>query len=228
MSRKKEFTYKTVFEAVHLFETLSNTLNREWLQARRFVDWQNLHELSDREVMRKVVKFLNQWSSHIKKTPEVVTGIKEAYRVTLPALQLLQPETLWDLNLKKEVYLEDKALQVRDVLYHIFKRFRDIGYHLREVASSKLLHHINPNLFIMWDNKIMKAYGVKGTPRDYVIDFLPLMKDKANQVIESYSEEHDLTRNDAIDILNSYRPDKTLVKLLDEYNWITYTYFGKR
>lgn len=75
MSRKKEFTYKTVLGAVHLFESLSNTFNREWLQAKRFVDWQILHELPDRDVRRKVLKFLNQWNSHIKKTPEVVAGI---------------------------------------------------------------------------------------------------------------------------------------------------------
>jgi hypothetical protein len=62
---------------------------------------------------------LNQWSSHIKKTPEVVTGIKEVYRVTLPALQVLQSEKLWDLNLEKEVYIEDKMLQVKDVIYHV-------------------------------------------------------------------------------------------------------------
>lgn len=132
------------------------------------------------------------------------------------------------MNLKKEVYIDDNKLQVGDLLYHVFKRFRDIGYHLREVTSSKLLHHINPNLFIMRDNKIMKAYGVKGTPRDYVFHFLPLMKEFLNQVIESYSKDLDVTREEAIDTLNKYRPDKTLVKLLDEYNWITYTYFGKR
>ena len=80
----------------------------------------------------------------------------------------------------------------------------------------------------MWDNNIMKAYGVKGTPRDYVFHFLPLMKEFSNQVIESYSKDLDVTREEAIDTLNKYRPDKTLVKLLDEYNWITYTYFGKR
>jgi len=228
MAREKVITYQDVFEANRLFETLPNTFNREWLHVKKFVDWQNLHELTDKEIMRRVVNFLNQWSSHIKKTPEVVIGIKEAHRDSLSYLKMIQAETLWDLNLEKKMIINNNEFKLGEILHHIFKRYRDIGYHLREVASSKILHHINPNVFIMWDNRIIRAYNVKRTSADYVYDFLPLMKEKTNQVIESYVRDYKLDRDEAINKLNSYREHKTLVKLIDEYNWITYTYFGKK
>ena len=48
-------------------------------------------------------------------------------------------------------------------------------------------------------------------------EFLPIMKPKANDVIESYMREKRCSRKDAIEAI-----DRPLAKLLDEYNWITY------
>ena len=52
--------------------------------------------------------------------------------------------------------------------------------------------------------------------------FLPIMKQKANDVIESYMREKRCGRKDAIEAINSFRRDRPLAELLDEYNWITY------
>jgi len=47
------------------------------------------------------------------------------------------------------------------------------------------------------------------------------MKPKANDVIESYMREKRCSRKDAIEAINTFK-DRSLAKLLDEYNWITY------
>lgn len=75
----------------------------------------------------------------------------------------------------------------------------------------------------MWDTKIAKAYNVSKTPTGYTYEFLPIMEEKANQVITSYMEDFNTNRDEAIFKLNSYKPHKTLVKLLDEFNWVEYT-----
>lgn len=219
-------SYLDVFKANDLFRRLPNTFDREWIHAKKFVDWDNLYNLSDEEVMRRVVKFLNRWSSHIPKRIEVVHGIKEAHRDSLPYLDALRNENLWDIDFNKEIIVYNKKYSSGELILNVFKFFRDIGYHLREVAASKLLHHINPNLFIMWDNKIMKKYGVKRSAHSYAYDFLPQMKTLLNEVIDSYMQDNDVDRSTAILELNSHSKHKTMVKLLDEYNWINYTYFG--
>ena len=224
---QKIINYKDIFEASGLFVSLPNNFNKEWIHAKKFVDWANLGLLSDKEIMNRVVKFLNQWSSHIKKDINVVKGIKSAHQESKIYIDALLNENLWDLDLSKRIMVQGTPSETSDVIYRVFKRFRDIGYHLREVATSKLLHHIQPNLFIMWDNKIMNAYGVKKTPEDYVYTFMPYMKDKANEVINSYVKDFGVSREEALEKLNAYKTHKTLVKLLDEYNWIQYTSFGK-
>ena len=220
-------TYQEVFEACQLFNDLPNTFNREWLHAKKFYDWQNLCDLPEKEIRDRNLKFLNQWSSHIKKTPEVIQGIKQAHKDTREHLHALMPITLWDLNFDDTIQINGETNSVKDSIYYIFMRFTDVGYHLREVASSKILHHIHPNLFIMWDNKIMSAYGVKRNPSQYVNVFMPLMKVKLNQVIDSYMKDFKVDRDEAIKKMNTHVPHKTMVKLLDEYNWINYTYFSR-
>ena len=220
-------SYHVILKNSDFFERLPNSFNNEWIHAKKFIDWQNLSELSDKEVKDRVLKFLNQWSSHIPKTNEVVKGIKAAHKELKPYLIELINENLWDSNFNKQIMINNENITIEKAIYVTFKKFRDIGFKLREVASSKLLHQINPNLFIMWDNKIMKAYQIKGSEYSYVYEFLPLMQELLNEVIISYMEENNVNRNEAIFKLNNIKKYKTMVKLLDEYNWINYTYFNR-
>jgi len=82
---------------------------------------------------------------------------------------------------------------------------------------------INPSLFVMWDNSICKVCGVKRGPVEYVYGFIQLMKRKTNEIIESYIEDKKCNREQAVAALNQFRPLKTLVKVLDEYNYMKYT-----
>ncbi len=58
----------------------------------------------------------------------------------------------------------------------------------------------------------------------YVNDFILMMNEKLNQVLDSYTLDKNVIRDEAVEQLNSYKKDKTMVKLLDEYNWINSTY----
>ena len=75
------------------------------------------------------------------------------------------------------------------------------------VAVSKALHLLAPDFFPMWDQKIAKAYGYnyyKNPEKKYFL-FCRIIKNVADKV-EDY-------------VVHS---DKTLIKLIDEYNFSKY------
>lgn len=76
------------------------------------------------------------------------------------------------------------------------------------VAVSKALHLLAPDFFPIWDQKIAKAYGYNyyKNPEKKYFSFCRIIKTIADKV-EGY-------------IVHS---DKTLIKLIDEYNFSKYT-----
>jgi hypothetical protein len=76
------------------------------------------------------------------------------------------------------------------------------------VATSKALHLLCPAFFPLWDHKIAKAYGCNYgiNPSQKYISFSYKMKDIAQQIPPHVS-----------------CGNKTLLKLIDEYNYAKYT-----
>lgn len=76
------------------------------------------------------------------------------------------------------------------------------------VAVSKALHLLAPKFFPIWDQKIAKAYGYGyyKSPEMKYFSFCRIIKTIANKV-EGYIDHS----------------DKTLIKLIDEYNFSKYT-----
>lgn len=79
------------------------------------------------------------------------------------------------------------------------------------VAVAKALHLLAPDFFPLWDDRISKAYGCyyKNNPAEKYIRFMRLMKKFAGKVKDYVN-------------LSNY-PNKTLLKLIDEYNYSKYT-----
>jgi len=79
------------------------------------------------------------------------------------------------------------------------------------VAVAKALHLLAPNFFPLWDDRIAKAYGCyyDDEPSKRYIKFMKIMKEFSEKVKEYID-------------LSKY-PNKTLLKLIDEYNYSKYT-----
>jgi hypothetical protein len=80
------------------------------------------------------------------------------------------------------------------------------------VAVAKALHLLAPNFFPLWDYQIARAYGCNynNNPAERYIQFMKVMKEFYEQ-IRNYN------------IPPKYSKDKTLLKLIDEYNYSKYT-----
>lgn len=78
------------------------------------------------------------------------------------------------------------------------------------VAAAKTLHILAPNFFPIWDNRIAHAYqcDYASQPLDRYIDFMEQMK----QIAERLQT-----------VQQSLPTNKTLLKLIDEYNYARYT-----
>jgi len=79
------------------------------------------------------------------------------------------------------------------------------------VAVAKALHLLAPNFFPLWDDRIAKAYGCyyNNYPAEKYYQFMKLMKEFAEKV-RGY-------------IAPSNYQNKTLLKLIDEFNYSKYT-----
>ena len=89
----------------------------------------------------------------------------------------------------------------KDIKY-IFQELSNIKG-IQYTGASKLMHLTIPEVFVMWDAYIRKAWGLKeGKEEDY-FNFLKLMQKEFKEMEKS--------------------KDRTLSKLIDEYNYVEYT-----
>jgi hypothetical protein len=78
---------------------------------------------------------------------------------------------------------------------------------LKFTGTTKLMHGINPNLFVMWDEGIYSHYGVYPNSAGYII-FMKLMQEEIKELLKKHGKK-EIIKN----------TNRTLPKLIDEYNW---------
>lgn len=148
--------------------------------------WKNIDDIID---------FVRRWN---KRVP--IGRNKESIKKTILNLKpkLIQFQSLglesFEFNEKNETSL----FFVFDVLSKTA---------LKTVGTTKLLHGLYPNLFVMWDKGICKKYGCYENAAGYVI-FLKLMQELAQSLLREKDKES-LTQETGV----------TIPKLIDEYNW---------
>ena len=109
-----------------------------------------------------------------------------------------------------------------------------MGHRFGPVCTSKLLHILQPELFVMWDNPIIKQYkrnyrGISASSQGY-FNFLKLMQSFSIEIFKNYNNTHltpkklpNQTPDNYLSINMRYSPVKSMAKYLDEYNWVTIT-----
>ena len=106
-----------------------------------------------------------------------------------------------------------------EAVEHLFRQFLDaLRTHdgknkdtKSPVAVAKALHLLAPDFFPLWDNKIARAYGCAYSinPAEKYITFLNKSKEMAEQLQSTVNPKALV--------------GKTLLKLIDEYNYAKYT-----
>jgi len=118
---------------------------------------------------------------------------------------------------------------VKESLRVIFDSIAKSCLRYESTDTSKILHAINPELFVMWDDRIKKGIiGVRQSAKDYdgkcyAYEFLPQMQEFARHFLDSYVEENHGDYEHASKQISQMAGGRTLAKLVDEFNYVRFT-----
>jgi len=165
------------------------------------------------------------------ETARAIVRTLERLRSHLDALKELEITTV---DFDRVIAVDSDSIRVSEVIEHYYNTVGAIGFNFGPTASSKLLHILQPRLFVMWDKDIVDCFReknqhVSNSGQGYRV-FLELMQQTGKEVSRSFHAS-DLTPpprsdDDPVRYLSEqlrYDPPKTMAKYLDEYNWVTIT-----
>lgn len=179
----------------------------------------NPRELSIQEIRQEVILFLNKWKCMVKDDDVTGEEIKSAI--------IDSKEMLHDLTSTNMLELGSLPESKKNEIVSIYNRF-DYVRHMGPTATSKTLHILKPDLFVMLDRFILSHYRrknpqINGTGKGYLA-FLLTMSEMATHVVADFKR---LYPNDTLERFVcqklGYTLNKSLAKFMDEYNWITIT-----
>lgn len=142
-----------------------------------------------------VIDFVRRWNSRVpvgknkEKIKEIILSLKSEF------------DSLKDFNLETFEFNMENIRIVKKIFNTLSKTI------LKHTGTTKLMHGMNPNLFVMWDKGICITYGVYPNSEGYII-FLKLMQEKILGILKEKRKEYLIKKT-----------GKSLPKLLDEYNW---------
>ena len=162
-----------------------------------------------------LLSFANGWSARMQcKVDDVQWAIEKIQ----PYLDALKGKSILD------VCLDERN---RELICRSFKVLAGCNRKGRNEATgaSKILHIINPKLFVMWDGAIRTGYICKlGKTNEgwiWYTEFLQAMQNLAKCAIDQVVCECGVSYSEATESLTC--SGHTLAKTLDEYNFMKYT-----
>jgi len=214
-----------------LIAGIKNFEERWWLA--EYVYFKTIEELKDvrkdlstltKGHMEEVVKiFLLQWGQMgrtVNREDLNWEQLTNNLRSQKESFQRLQSETLLHIN------FDDR--EITDIIKEVFRsvKVRYIG----PTAISKILHLLNPELFVMWDDRIRREkYHVRANENGY-LDFLKAVKQDIEEAMDDQARNSGTDKEEIIERICRELPSKklgqkcsrkTLAKLIDEYNWMS-------
>ena len=160
------------------------------------------------------VRFFETLSKETKKNLE--KEILRAYNECKFDLEKLNRKKLSKLNFNKNGNLIKR-------IYSTFSIMTSIGY----TGAAKVLHILKPNVFMMWDLEIRRAYfKINNNIRDpakFYLKFLQKSKKIINAILRLVDEKtlwlHHMEFLDK-NFVKSFSFSETILKMLDECNYL--------
>jgi hypothetical protein len=149
--------------------------------------------------------------------------IIDAYKSARDHLQLLRGRRLENLDLNDEVLSQ----AIKNV-FQIFSSKESI----KSTGASKILHLLNPHIFMMWDERIRKAYHVLHTGHNLnnvaecYLQFLKQSQEIVREVLRGMSEDEIWSRHlEFLDrvFFETFAFRESILKMLDGCNYVRFS-----
>jgi hypothetical protein len=189
----------------------------DYLAGKRWQLWKQ-QETIDLVEIERLILFLNQWSTHYENTRVTQQSLLDAIRSVFPLFRALEAESLLGIDFKRQL---TPGTSVSQTIERIFERIASCGRKYEAVGATKIIHTINPELFVMCDSSTRGGYAVNGHGYDYGHRFLPRIQKLVRHAIGEYIKTHSGAQEQAIAALR--KCGHTLAKVLDEYNYTKFT-----
>lgn len=153
-------------------------------------------------VERVLEPFLIQWGMMVRALARKDmdwAGLGHVLRNLEPHLKTLRGKSF--LNVRFD---DRKTSKIIKEVYEELSSIKHVG----ATAVSKILHLMNPEIFVMWDEKICDMYNVEASASGY-LEFLS----KNQRLLKDIFSGRECSE------LRSRYQNKTLAKLIDEFNW---------
>lgn len=180
----------------------------------------DLTKLDDVQHMRRVIKpFLTQWGM----MGRVVERKGLRWMELGETLRSLEKEfkQLWSRSFLTIEFNEEK---ISKAIKNIYSRLDPIPYIGGPTSIPKILHLLNPEIFVMWNTDIRENYRkknnrIRDTPEGY-LEFLIEVKEELKEAIYDRQKESGKELDRIEQEIRSRYKNKTLARIVDEYNWI--------
>lgn len=153
-------------------------------------------------IERVLEPFLIQWGMMVRTLARKDMDwakLGHVLRNLEPHLKILRGKSFLNVRFDDE--------EISKTIKEVYEELSSVK-HVGATAVSKILHLMNPKIFVMWDEKICRMYNVKGSAKGY-LEFLS----KNQRLLKDMFTEKEC------DELRSKFGGKTLAKLIDEFNW---------
>jgi len=179
---------------------------------------------------RDIATFLTKWRT---RTELDLTKLERHIKNQSQDLKALGKLDIVSVDLASSVSVNGQCKLLSDVIIDLFNTFSAISKQSGRsdyTASSKVLHALVPEFFVMWDNCIRCAYGcsirAKRDAGKKYFTFLKRVQKEGREAVESYCADHDCTINEAIQSIRRWLYTGafySFTKILDQYNYQKYT-----
>jgi len=213
--------YETFLDGVWKYKDL-NEFQQDYihliLEPRKV--WGNLHTITKKNVEKIVIEFLRRWK--IRNTQRIDP---EELKKTLQNLdeysRLLSHRRLLNLDFVEEVSeVTGNISKLIEKMYDQTNKVHGVG----ATSTSKILHGINPSVFMMWDKKERLGYGCAENSVGYV-RFLFESQIILRKIVRSCQEKcncnSEIAEEKIVKQANTKRK-MSLTKLLDQYNFMKF------
>ena len=134
-------------------------------------------------------------------------------------------EEFKELRSKQFIAVKFSEEKFSNAIKKIYSELDSIPFIGSPTIISKILHLLNPEIFVMWDNDIRKMYKAKNrcvanTPEGYLA-FLKEAQEELKEAFEDMQREAEKEIDEIEREIKAKYGCKTLARIIDEYNWLT-------